>query len=232
MIRSLTKLVKQQKGIRSLSKATGFQVKREDELYEAPEFDSLTGDPTRDGLDRYELDFVETGEWTKRLLTAMQEDVEKLAGMHRPFSKRIDKGVEVSVGTTDYFTYDFSKHGREATTVSMALGLAGLRTEANKDKLHKLLLLTSDQYDAVLDVVTLTETVEAQDSVSPSNDRLQCLKTLDNRWNRLLEESGFTGQTSDTFTDIPVDLTHQRPSLSEMGRLEFPREWVRQSVSE
>lgn len=43
--------------------------------------DPITLDISQDGLNRYELDFLESAEWTKELLLKMKNEVPKLKGM-------------------------------------------------------------------------------------------------------------------------------------------------------
>ena len=52
------------------------------------ELQTLTGDLDKDGVSRYELDFIEAAEFTGDLLSKMANDTDKLRALYKPFEPK------------------------------------------------------------------------------------------------------------------------------------------------
>ncbi|KAI9003212.1 mitochondrial ribosomal subunit protein-domain-containing protein [Gaertneriomyces semiglobifer] len=192
---------------------------RRDEL----DFTAITGDLNKDGLHRYELDFMETAKWVKDLLVAMKQDANTLKAMHVPFKAPNTKSTPLCVQFTDRHTYDFTQPQPRNTKVTFHLRVSDLGlTDVQR---HKFLLLAGKLYDPYTDVVTVrseTDEARATDDVS---DRAENVETLGRMVADMVREAR---EGKETFEDLPVDMRHVKPR--RVG-LEFPKEWLRPRAS-
>ncbi|KAL2912459.1 28S ribosomal protein S35, mitochondrial [Polyrhizophydium stewartii] len=182
---------------------------------------TLTGDLETDGLHRYEVEFFETAEWVKTAIRKMQTAEKDLAALHKPFVAPTS-AQPVVVKYTDRYTYDFTKPPPVNNAVTLQVRVANLGLSA--EQRHKFLLLAGSTYDPYLDVVTLHDAKEPQDSISAEIDRTLSLKELSARLDRILAEAK---DTKDSFTDVPVDLSYLPPKRpKQLRNLEFPKQWL------
>ncbi|KAJ3282174.1 37S ribosomal protein S24, mitochondrial [Borealophlyctis nickersoniae] len=181
-------------------------------------FKAISGKLSEDGLNRYELDFIETAKWVKELLLKMKNAKAEVGAHARPFVPP-DRTRPFCVRTVDDFTYDFSQPAPRNTRVSVLVSVADLNL--TPEQRHKFLLLAGTAYNPYTDVVEFTrETPEERDSGFPEQDRegnrAEVLEIL----TRMVEEA----KQGDAFLDVPLDLQHVPP---RRAGLEFPVEWLR-----
>jgi hypothetical protein len=115
--------------------------------------ESLSGDVDKDGLDRFEVDWFETSEWTRDLLESMMNDAEYLKSMTKPYSAVDVLRNPLCVKSVREYTYDFSKPQSTGREVEVMFDVDGLGLSENEK--HKLLVLAGDLYDREQNIVAL-----------------------------------------------------------------------------
>ncbi|KAJ3339126.1 37S ribosomal protein S24, mitochondrial [Gonapodya sp. JEL0774] len=116
----------------------------------AKEIVDLTGRIASDGLDRYQLDFLETAEWVKDLLLKMKTHGPKLAEMAQKKPYKRNASQLLTFHTTTTFDFDFTiphhvhSYGRDRTVaVSFCVGELVQQLRLTPAQHHKLLLLVT-----------------------------------------------------------------------------------------
>ncbi|KAL3894821.1 MAG: hypothetical protein SGCHY_005049 [Lobulomycetales sp.] len=113
----------------------------------------LTGNIDNDGLNPYELDLLETADWTTRLLTCMEKDGKTLEKSIRPFTP--PPANALCFQTTRTFSYDFSKPPIPSHFSPVRLHFrVGESSVSNPSQTHKLKLLADTSYNPVTDSIT------------------------------------------------------------------------------
>ncbi|KAI8848830.1 hypothetical protein BC829DRAFT_417282 [Chytridium lagenaria] len=179
------------------------------------EYKPVTGKMAADGLNRYDLDFLETVDWVNKLLLRLEEDgikhVTKMA-TEAP-AKPVELPQALVFTYTNRYTYDFTtKPPTEAdvvVTLKVHVGSLGLTPEER----HKFLLLTQNLYDPYQDVVT----IKPQKNVDYSGDshakkRLRLIQVLDTFLND-------AKSSTDKFTDVPLDLRRVKARRAHLAFL-------------
>ncbi|KXS09787.1 hypothetical protein M427DRAFT_38421 [Gonapodya prolifera JEL478] len=110
----------------------------------------LTGNLAEDGLDRYQLDFLETAEWVKDVLLKMKNDAPTLAEKKQKAPFVPEPSRIFTYHTTTTFDFDFTiPHHQHASgpdrsvTVSFRVSDAVAHLGLSKEQHHKLLLLVA-----------------------------------------------------------------------------------------
>ncbi|KAI9092170.1 mitochondrial ribosomal subunit protein-domain-containing protein [Phlyctochytrium arcticum] len=179
---------------------------------------TITGDLDKDGVHRFEMDFLETAEWTKDLLLKMQNDVDMLKEKLKPYEAPPAEHVVTTY--TDRYAYDFTQPLPYDTRVVLQVQSAKLNL-SDPEK-HKFLLLAGKSYDPYSDVITLeVETGESARTGDAKADREENRLALARRLEAMIKQAK---DTKDSFTDVPLDLRHIKP---KKNKLDFPEEWLR-----
>ncbi len=113
---------------------------------------SLSGDLSEDGLTRYELDFLETVDFTKKLLFSMKNEASKLPKA-TDFSVMNTK-EPICFESIQNFTYDFSSPPPNNNQVKMWVQVSQL--PLNSTEKHNFLLLAGEFYDPKTETVVLS----------------------------------------------------------------------------
>ncbi|KAJ3092276.1 37S ribosomal protein S24, mitochondrial [Quaeritorhiza haematococci] len=213
------------------------------------DFNALTGDLAVDGLNRYELDFLETASWVKGLLLDMKHDGTTLAALKKPFTPPNSK-FPYCLQYHRVFKYDFTQPipsptgNNHTTAISLHVRLADLPglTEVQR---RKLKILAGDLYDPVVDVLSLHseirrdlvpvvnseggETAAADDAprteiVGSGIAEKETIRVLTQVLDNLVKEAK---DAKDTFEDIPLEHEKIVSKLEKRTKsLEFPKEWL------
>jgi hypothetical protein len=140
-----------------------------------PEIAEISGDIDKDGIHRFELDLLESAEWTKNLLESMATDHGKLKKLHKPFVAPT-KDSPLCFKTTRFFTYDFTKRPSQVHPVSLLVKVSELGLK--EDQHRKLLLIAGDYYDPAADVITLESSAEGNSIQDNKATLLDVFKNL------------------------------------------------------
>lgn len=149
------------------------------EVRPGADVEALSGKPDEDGMNIYQMDFVETALWTKELLLKMKHHEQLLkggipffcgrgwtshggpllAGLREDTAPK-DTDAILTFKTTSVYDYDFTKPSPDPRNKSVECSfrvsdLVAMR-QWNAKQRHKLLLLCGDRYDPAADTVTLT----------------------------------------------------------------------------
>ncbi|KAI8586659.1 mitochondrial ribosomal subunit protein-domain-containing protein [Geranomyces variabilis] len=183
-------------------------------------FSALTGDIEKDGVHRFEMDFLETAQWVKEMLHKMKDDQKMLQSKARPYTPKPPSSHPLCFQTSTLATYDFSTPAPYNTRVLLHVRVADLALEPARR--HQLLLLAGDRYDPYTDVVTMeAETSDVARTGNMTADRDKNKETLRSAFAAMLEEAK---TAKDSFTDVPLDMRHI--PVKRAG-LEFPESWLR-----
>ncbi|KAJ3156939.1 37S ribosomal protein S24, mitochondrial [Geranomyces michiganensis] len=184
-------------------------------------FGALTGDIDKDGVHRFEMDFLETAQWVKEMLYRMKDDQAMLASKARPYTPTSSSTHPLCFQTSTLATYDFSNPAPYNTRVVLHVRVADLALEPQRR--HQLLLLAGDRYDPYTDVVTMeAETSDVARTGDMMADREKNKESLRSAFAAMLNEA-MTAE--DSFTDVPLDMRHI--TVKRAG-LEFPKSWLSQ----
>ena len=135
------------------------------------ELQTLTGDLDKDGVSRYELDFIEAAEFTGDLLSKMANDTDKLRALYKPFEPKGDICIEFQ----DEYNYDFSKPSPVNCQAKVHVKVPAVVDKPPER--HTLLLLAGKRYNPYTDTITLVdETSDAEKQNDAAYDRLTILK--------------------------------------------------------
>ena len=135
------------------------------------ELQTLTGDLDKDGVSRYELDFIEAAEFTGDLLSKMAIDSDKLRALYKPFEPKGDICIEFQ----DEYKYDFSKPSPVNCQVKVHVKVPAVID--NLTERHTLLLLAGKRYNPYTDTITLVdETSDSEKQNDAAYDRFTILK--------------------------------------------------------
>ncbi|KAJ3193477.1 acetyl-CoA synthetase [Irineochytrium annulatum] len=191
-------------------------------------YKALTGSINDDGLNRYEVDLLETADWVKRMLLVMrdQHTVPELTEEQLAAREEAGKKPHPALIFTypRIYTYDFTmdnaKHGDEG--MCLLVHVSSLLKNESAAVRHKFLLLAGDRYNPYEDVVKLSRPPDdkVRDSLtwrSHAAERLYLVRLL----NRILKEAKHEPAK---FKDLKVDLRHVTPRKSHLA---FPEEWKR-----
>lgn len=96
------------------------------------------------GLHRYELDFIETAEWTKDLLQSLHEDRASLTKMYRKYEETENP---ICVFETDFYTFDFSK---KKPSSEQYFGIKASRLGLSESEKHAFLLIAGRSNSLIL----------------------------------------------------------------------------------
>ncbi|KAI9008573.1 hypothetical protein DFJ74DRAFT_611529 [Hyaloraphidium curvatum] len=121
--------------------------------------EGLTGDPDKDGMNIYQIDFLETAMWTKELLLKMQHHEHLLKGLQQD-DVPVDDAAILTFKTTSVYDYDYTKPSPEAANKRVECTfqvskLVAMQKWSGKQR-HKLLLLCGEHYDPQTGTVTLS----------------------------------------------------------------------------
>lgn len=210
----------------------------------------ITGNINLDGLHRYDLDFLETADWVKKLLLKMKTDL--TPDVANTFSS--ETSYPLAFQSTQKFTYDFTVPNPTPIRTRLLARVDGLGL-TTREQIHKLLVLAGDAYDPYQGVITLflheneivaknsgseqnnsssssnrSKSVSGEEEIVPPQSVREKLILVE-RLERLVAEAK-SGE--DTMADIPVDLRHVAGSkkngkLSKMKKrvnLSFPETWL------
>ncbi|EGF82415.1 hypothetical protein BATDEDRAFT_86631 [Batrachochytrium dendrobatidis JAM81] len=186
----------------------------------------LTGDLDVDGLTRFEIDFMETADWVKTSLLKMKHAKKDLAHLHKPFEPATPT-KPICVKYTERYTYDFTRPPPVNNAVALQVRVADLGLTPPQK--HKFLLLAGKAYDPYMDLVSMADSKGQSHSLSEDIDRALSLKQLSGYMDEMIAAAK---DTTDSFTDVPVNLTHaKRPKgVRQTARnLEFPTTWLKQT---
>ncbi|KAI8808894.1 hypothetical protein BJ742DRAFT_806783 [Cladochytrium replicatum] len=174
------------------------------------QYPTLSGNTARDGLNRYQLDFVETAEWVKNMLLKLKTDAPLLKAQHHLNARETESQIPViCLESSEKFTYDFTQPPPTSTSARLHVRVANL-TELDAAQSHKFRLLTGNLYNPRNDTVVFD---------SDKGDLNASKKEVFRMFLDSLKES----QTGDALTDIPLDVGHVRPTVAG---LEFPKQWL------
>ncbi|KAI8894576.1 hypothetical protein BC833DRAFT_623828 [Globomyces pollinis-pini] len=183
------------------------------------EFDKITGKIQADGLSRYELDFFETAEWSKKLLQLMCSNGSKLQAIAKQNQySPPDSKTPVCIQFVDHYTYDFTRPKPLNNKATVSIHLPKLNTPNLNT--HTLKLLAGDRYDPYNQTISITADVKPQHSVDETVDRPKAVNEIMNQLNLLLKTS-----TEEKFDEIPLDLKYVRVKKSKFP---FPKQWLQQ----
>ncbi|RKO91556.1 hypothetical protein BDK51DRAFT_12554, partial [Blyttiomyces helicus] len=129
---------------------------------------ALTGKLNDDGLDRFELDFVETATWVKDLLLEMKHDAPKLQEQQKPFTPPPPTHA-FCIQTNDRYTYDFSRPPPHNSKVNLHMRISDLGL--SQEERHKLILLAGELYDPYKDVVVIERITQPRLQTKEAWDR-------------------------------------------------------------
>ncbi|KAJ3207760.1 37S ribosomal protein S24, mitochondrial [Dinochytrium kinnereticum] len=181
------------------------------------DYKPISGSLSKDGLNRYDLDFLETADWVKGLLLKMEED-----GKNHVASTAADTPLEQQTPEPLVFSYinkyiyDFTQKPPSEDDVLVTLRVHVSSLGLTPEERHKFLLLTQSMYDPYQDVVTIKpEKNVDQEGESHACKRLKLVRVLD----AFLTEAK---SPSDKFTDVPLDL---RRVKARRAHLAFPEHW-------
>lgn len=117
----------------------------------------ITGDVDRDGVNRFELDTIETTLWTRSLLQAMKDDNKHLLLVGNKFTTPVTDPI--CIETQHSFTYDFSKPPTgedECATIHIKVDKLNL----TKIQVDRLVLLAGNTYSKELDLISMKSNKE------------------------------------------------------------------------
>lgn len=180
------------------------------------QFPKVTGNPEFDGLNKYELDFLETAEWTKSLLLKMKNELPGIAQQQGRQPKEAFNATErgyLCFQTTQVETFDCTSMPQieKKAQVKLFVSVGRVSPPLSPEERHRLLLLAGELYDPA------TDTIQLKSSKMPH--QAQNKRYLADMWSTLLETAR-SGE--DISLEIPVDLRHAKPK--EIG-FDFPKEW-------
>jgi hypothetical protein len=146
------------------------------------DFSVITGNSTVDGLDRYQIEFLETAMWTKDCLEAMRDDAESLKLVAKPWTP--PKG-SLRVKTTTVYDYDVTLPDPDARNVEASLEVKlddfWPSTGLSDAQRNKFLILVGDLYDPQNNVVKL--------ECKRFEFRAQNVKWLSDTLDKIIQES-------------------------------------------
>jgi hypothetical protein len=146
------------------------------------ELETLTGNLDVDGINRYELDFIEAADFTGDLLLKMQNDTEKLKSLHKEFEPKGDICIEFR----EDYTYDFSKPAPINSQTKVHVKVSSV--VENGHQRHTLLLLAGKQYSPYTDTITLVdETNDSEKQNDAAFDRYTILENCSKQLQEMLK---------------------------------------------
>jgi len=121
------------------------------------DYSALTGNSSIDGLDRYQVEFLETAMWTREILEAMRDDAPTMQQWAKPWKR---PGGSLRIKTTTVHEYDITLPDPDARNVEavMQVDLDAFWTASGltqADQQTKFLILAGDLYDPRTNTVTL-----------------------------------------------------------------------------
>ncbi|TPX32810.1 hypothetical protein SmJEL517_g04135 [Synchytrium microbalum] len=187
------------------------ELSRENQIQAEP----LTGDINKDGMHRYELDFVETASWCRRILESMRDDVQTLKDKAKPLQlPTTESSPLVAIQTRTQHAYDFSKPPIPDTSVTLHLLVSELGLSQSQH--HKLALLCGDElYNQTTGILSLTESSSHKTSINR--------ELVADKVKKLIEEA--KNADADSFADVPLPIK-RRSRRNTPRLLELPREWI------
>ncbi len=143
-----------------------------DRITKLPDIKTISGDIDIDGIHRFDLDTLETAEWTKELLLSMQNDTHDKAPTNTFIQP--NKDIPLCFESKHEFLYDFSKPASTRCPVKLHVRVSELGL--TKQQNHTLLVLVGKAYDPYTGVITLSR----EDEEYPhENNQLLLMQTFD-----------------------------------------------------
>lgn len=121
----------------------------------------VTGNIDVDGLHRFELDWLETAQWTKDLLLSMQNDRNALQKMAKTFVPP-SKLNPICLNSRISHLYDFSLRPTTKFPVDLMVKVDDLSLKS--EEMHKFLILVGDLYDPTTRILKLSRDAEHSDN--------------------------------------------------------------------
>ncbi|RKO99707.1 hypothetical protein CXG81DRAFT_27549 [Caulochytrium protostelioides] len=203
------------------------------------DFTPMTGEIDVDGVHSFDMDLLETIDWTKTLIGAMQDAPAALEPAQKAFARQKADGAvrrpgaqyPLSLQTASHFQYDFSKPPPATTLLTLRFRVADVfsATGAAKDATPQQLaeqrrvakLVLGEAYDAHTDVATLSKMASLKPTdvhrTGPDMTAFELVASVNALVAQVREAA-----SANVLADTPLDLSHV--SLKPRP-LTFPSSW-------